>query len=171
MNVILNATIPVFALILAGYVCGCRGIFGLAAVDTLNRFVMYLALPALLFRPMAVTELSVLANTNYVIAFGGGVFLTFLVSFLLDRKAEVDLTTVSIQSLASSYPNAGYMGTPLCLIVLGTRSLPAVAISSIITVCVLMAVSIVIIEFDRPEKIPHVSCLRRSRNRLREPPS
>jgi malonate transporter len=154
LNVILEAVFPVFALILLGYICGKRGMFGPTAVDTLNRFVMYLALPALLFQAMAETELSVLANTNYLIVFGGAVFLTFFISFWLDRRAGRDLTTVSIQSLASSYPNAGYMGAPLCLIVLGTQSLPAVAISSIVTVCVLMAVSIVIIEFDRPARVP-----------------
>ena len=153
VSVIIEAVFPVFALILLGYVCGKRKVFGPGAVETLNTFVMYLALPVLIFQAMAKTELRVLANTNFLITFGGGVFVTFLISFWLDRRAGRDLTTTSIQALASSYPNAGYMGTPLALIVLGPESLPAVAISSILTICVLMAVSIIIIEFDRPTRV------------------
>ena len=49
MSVVLSSVLPIFALILAGYVCGRRGTLGPGATDSINRFVVYLALPALLF--------------------------------------------------------------------------------------------------------------------------
>src|SRR5690606_26895964 len=43
---------------------------------------------------------------------------------------------------------AGFMGIPLCLMVLGEASLPAVIIATLLTACVLFAFSIVLIEID-----------------------
>src|SRR5690606_23290632 len=54
----------------------------------------------------------------------------------------------SIQALASSYANAGYMGIPLCLMLFGESSLPAVVIATLLTACGLFAFSIIVIEFD-----------------------
>ncbi|WP_175227159.1 AEC family transporter, partial [Paraburkholderia humisilvae] len=49
----LEILIPVFALILAGFVCRRRNLLGPTAASELNRFVVWLALPALLFDTMA----------------------------------------------------------------------------------------------------------------------
>jgi predicted permease len=52
MRAVINAALPIFALILTGYLCGRLNVLGDRAVDILNRFAVYLALPALLFRAM-----------------------------------------------------------------------------------------------------------------------
>jgi malonate transporter and related proteins len=49
MHAVLNAALPLFALILTGFLCGRGGLFSTAATDNLNRFAVYLALPALMF--------------------------------------------------------------------------------------------------------------------------
>jgi malonate transporter len=53
MSLVLTAVLPIFALILAGWVCARRGILGPAATESLNNFTVWLALPALLFQAMA----------------------------------------------------------------------------------------------------------------------
>ena len=50
---IINVVLPVFALILAGYLCRRTGRLGETASTELNRFVVWLALPALLFKVTA----------------------------------------------------------------------------------------------------------------------
>lgn len=45
----LNVVLPVFALILVGWLARKLKILGETALTELNRFVVYLALPALLF--------------------------------------------------------------------------------------------------------------------------
>ena len=52
MQPVLNAALPIFALILTGYGTARLGILGRAATDSLNRFAVFLALPALLFQAM-----------------------------------------------------------------------------------------------------------------------
>jgi len=50
MQAILAVTIPFFALVLAGYLAAWRRILPEAAIPGLNAFVLYFALPCLLFR-------------------------------------------------------------------------------------------------------------------------
>src|SRR3546814_18161280 len=74
--------------------------------------------------------------------------LVFLVSYFLDRRRSGRLADASIEGLAASYSNAGFMGIPLCLMLFGEASLPPVIITTLLTACVLFAFSIVLIEID-----------------------
>ncbi|MFL6703877.1 MAG: AEC family transporter, partial [Paraburkholderia graminis] len=49
----LEILLPVFGLIFAGFACRRRGVLGPNSASELNRFVVWLALPALLFDTMA----------------------------------------------------------------------------------------------------------------------
>jgi len=152
MSLVLVAVFPIFALVAAGYLCGRARLFGDNATDVLNNFVVYLALPALLFRAMARSGFGDLAHGGFVLAFGGGMALTFALSFLLEQGARRPyghpLADRSIEALAAGYPNTGYMGIPLCLAVFGDAGLPPAIVSAILTVCVLFAVAIALIELD-----------------------
>lgn len=150
MNVstILNAVLPLFALILAGYLAGRRRLLGAAATDSLNSFVVWMALPALLFQAMAQISWADINQPGFIAASAIAMALIFGISFLADRKEGRRLADASIASLAAAYGNAGYMGIPLCIMVLGEASLPAVIIMTLLTACVLFAFSITLIELD-----------------------
>ena len=53
MSAVLNSALPIFALILTGFICGFFGVFDRTATDNLNRFAVYLALPSLMFVAMS----------------------------------------------------------------------------------------------------------------------
>ena len=53
MQAVLNSALPIFALILTGFICGYFGVFDRVATDNLNRFAVYLALPSLMFVAMS----------------------------------------------------------------------------------------------------------------------
>ena len=59
---IFNVTIPFFALVLLGYVSARTGKLDGKAVGALNTFVLYFALPAMLFRFAAGSPFSSIAN-------------------------------------------------------------------------------------------------------------
>lgn len=63
---------PVFGLIFAGYACRKLNKLGPGAASELNRFVVYLALPALLFDIMAKTPWRMLDQPAFIAAFGIG---------------------------------------------------------------------------------------------------
>ena len=52
MNAVLNSALPIFALILTGFIYGYFDVFDKTATDNLNRFAVYLALPSLMFVAM-----------------------------------------------------------------------------------------------------------------------
>ncbi|HZH56601.1 AEC family transporter [Yanghanlia caeni] len=148
MSLILEAVLPLFALILAGYVAGRRRILGAAATDSLNTFVVWMALPALLFQAMALISWSEIRQPGFIAASALAMAAVFGASFLADRREGRRLADASLSSLAAAYGNAGYMGIPLCIMVLGEASLPAVIIITLLTACILFAFSIVLIELD-----------------------
>ena len=82
MNAVITAALPVFALILTGWLAARWRVLGEGATDALNRYVVYLSLPALLFRAMTQVDLAHMAHWGFVGAFAGGIAVTFLVSFV-----------------------------------------------------------------------------------------
>lgn len=148
MSVIINAVFPLFALILVGYISGRKRLLGAGAVDSLNKFVVWMALPALLFQSMAQITWDQVNLPGYVGASFLAIALVFATSYALDRRRRGRLADASIEGLAASYSNSGFMGIPLCLMVFGPDSLPPVIIAILLTACALFAFSIVLIEVD-----------------------
>jgi malonate transporter len=148
MQSVLNAVLPIFALILLGYLSAKRGVLGPAAVDHLNTFVVRLALPVVLFQSMAGITWGEIDHPGFLASFVGGMAATFVLSFALDRRKAHRLADKSIEGLGAAYPNTGFMGIPLCLAVFGERGLPVAAIAAVLTACVLFAGAIVLIEMD-----------------------
>jgi malonate transporter len=149
MHAVLNAATPIFAMILTGYLCGRFGVLSVAATDSLNRFAIYLALPALMFLAMSRIKSDQTAEIGFALAFGGGIAVTFGLGFALSRWRGHRVATASIEALDASYSNVGFMGIPLCLLVFGADSLPAAVIATLFTACVLFLATIAIIEVDR----------------------
>lgn len=148
MSVIINAVFPLFALILIGYLSARRRLLGPGAVDSLNKFVVYMALPALLFQAMAQITWEQVNQPGFVVASSLAIATVFAASYLFDRRRRGRLADASIEGLAASYSNAGFMGIPLCLMLFGEASLPPVIITTLLTACALFAFSIVLIEID-----------------------
>ncbi|AVG38260.1 AEC family transporter [Achromobacter insolitus] len=151
MNAVFTSALPVFALILTGWLAARSRILGPGATDALNRYVVYLSLPALLFRAMTQVDLAHMAHWGFVGAFAGGIAVTFLASFIGARRTQGALTDRSIQGLAASYANAGYMGIPLCLALLGPDSMAPATFTTLLTASVLFGFAIALIEFDRQQ--------------------
>lgn len=142
----LSIVLPIFALILAGYLSRRLNVLSAGATSELNRFVIYLALPALLFDIMAKVKWTQLDQPGFIAAFGLGAGILYLLTVLARVRGGRPLADASIDGIAAAYANTAYIGLPLCLIVFGRASLAAVTIATILTVCVLFALAIVVIE-------------------------
>lgn len=80
MNAVLNSALPIFGLILAGFLCGHFGVFDRAATDNLNRFAVYLALPSLMFVAMSKITPDQVRQLGFVGAFCGGFSVAFAIA-------------------------------------------------------------------------------------------
>jgi len=129
---VFNVVLPVFALILLGYVSGRTGKLGINASTELNRFVVWLALPAQLFNFASNSSWQTLWQPGFVLAFGLSSLIVYAATFLVSRYRNADLATASFAGLSASYSNTGYMGIPLCILALGQDGLAPAVISTLI---------------------------------------
>ena len=135
LNVLL-VTFPFFALVLAGFVAAKRGMLPLEAIPGLNGFVLFFALPCMLYRFGSTTPIAELLNASvagvYVLC--GLVIVAF--SIALTMNARIRWNDASIGAMVASFPNSGFMGVPLLVALLG----PAAAGPTILTILVDMVV-------------------------------
>jgi malonate transporter and related proteins len=148
MHPVFNAALPIFALILTGFLCARFGKFGRSATDSLNRFAVYLALPALMFVAMSKITPEQVRQVGFALTFACGIAVTFALGFTLSRCRGRSVANASIEGLDAGYSNVGFMGIPLCLLVFGQSSVPAAIIATLFTACVLFLFSMVLIESD-----------------------
>ena len=155
MLYVFNVVLPVFLLILIGYVGGRAGKLGINASVELNRFVVWLALPAQLFNFAANSGWQTLWQPGFITAFFLSCLIVFLLVLLVSWVCHRDLAAASFDSLSASYSNTGYMGIPLCALALGQDGLAPAIISTFI-VFVMFALATVLIEIGiLSHKKPH----------------
>lgn len=142
----LAIVLPIFALILAGWLARRTGLLGPHAMAELNRFVVWLALPALLFDVMARSVGPEIWQPGFLATFGLSSGALLALTAWLARRRGRPLADAAIDGLNASYPNTGYMGFPLALAALGPAALGPTTIAVILTVCVVFAGAIVLIE-------------------------
>ena len=146
MLAIANIVLPVFALIIAGYVLRRRNVLSTNACTELNRFVVYLALPALMIDVMVNSTWSELYQPEFFYAFELGVFIIFFAVLAFHWLKTKNLTSATIDATSASYANTGYIGLPLCALTFGADKLGPAMVAAILTVSANFAVSIVFIE-------------------------
>ncbi len=146
---VIHAAFPVFALILTGWLCARFKLLNALSMEGLNKFVIYLALPAQLFDAMSHAELTDLAQPGFYWAFSIGMLATAGLHALLIRNSHLPKTDSIIQCMTSAYSNAGFMGIPLCLIVFGKAGLSPAIITTLFTVSFLFAMTTLWIELTR----------------------
>ncbi len=149
MQPVINVVLPVFAIILTGYLTGRFKILGNESGEVLQRFVFYVAMPVLLFYAMARVNPQDILNGPFLGAYLGGQAMTFGVAliaarFLFKRR----LAESALNGMASVYGNTGYMGIPLIMAAFGPDwAVPAI-IATIVNAAVVMGVVAAIIEAD-----------------------
>jgi hypothetical protein len=152
---VFNVVLPVFLLILIGYIGGRTGKLGANASIELNRFVVWLALPAQLFNFAANSGWQTLWQPGFITAFFLSCLIVFVLVLLISWIRHRDLAAASFNGLSASYSNTGYMGIPLCALALGQDGLAPAIISTFI-VFVMFALATVLIEIGiLSHKKPH----------------
>jgi predicted permease len=123
MTDILNVALPFFGLILLGALAARVWRLDESGLAWLNVFVVYFALPAMIFLVVGATPLQRLVNPAYVTATGGVTLFCFLLMVLVARLAfGADLKTATLQGTSASYGNVGYMGLPLAAAFFGAEA-------------------------------------------------
>ncbi len=122
MQAILAVTIPFFALVLAGYLAARQQVLPESAIPGLNGYVLFFALPCMLFRFGMNTPLLELLNPAVVALYlvCALAIVGFTIAVTLDDT--VQLKDAAFGALVAAFPNTGFMGVPLLVALLGTTA-------------------------------------------------
>ena len=152
MQAILAITVPFFALVLLGWLAARAGPLPQSAIPGLNAYVLFFALPCMLFRFGASLPFDRLADpvllTVYVVAALAIIALTLAVTVRRAGRSDgVTLRDAAFGALVAAFPNAGFMGVPLLVALLGENAagpvIGAILVDLVVTstLCVAIAQS------------------------------
>ncbi|TDP62517.1 AEC family transporter [Roseateles toxinivorans] len=119
MQAILSVTVPFFALILCGYLAAKKGVLAESAIPGLNGFVLFFALPCMLFRFGMNTPVLELLNPVVLTVYLAAALLIVFFTVAVTLSPRVQLKDAAFGALVAAFPNTGFMGVPLLVALLG----------------------------------------------------
>ena len=150
MSAIIDAALPVFAIILAGFLCGRRGLLGEQSSEAINRFVYLVALPVMLFHVLATADPADILNGPFILAYGGVQGVLFLSTWIGARVlGGQDTARSSVFALGSMFGNTGYVGIPLATVAFGTVGTQAAIVATVFQSAIFLPLTAVIIDASR----------------------
>ena len=126
---ILLVTFPFFALIAAGYAAARGRVLPLEAIPGLNAFVLYFALPCMLFRFGASTPIAQLLDGSVALVWGVCALILVGAVVWWTRSPRIGWNDASFGALVAAFPNTGFMGVPLLAALLGPTAAGPVIIT------------------------------------------
>lgn len=149
---ILLITFPFFALVLCGYLAARRRVLPFEAVSGLNSFVLFFALPCMLYRFGATTPIAQLLDA--------GVFLVWLLSALLmvaiavafSLNQRIRWNDAAFGGLVAAFPNTGFMGVPLLVALLGAQAAGPVILTMVVDMVITTSLCIGLSRLDGAEQ-------------------
>ncbi len=124
MQAILAVTFPFFALVLLGYLAVLRHMLPESAIPGLNGFVLFFALPCMLFRFGASMPFAQLIDPVLIVIYLTSALLMVLFTIALTLRRTpagrgVVMKDAAFGALVAAFPNSGFMGFPLLIGLMG----------------------------------------------------
>ena len=141
---VLFITFPFFALVACGFAATWRGVLPQAAIPGLNAFVLYFALPCMLFRFGAQTPIAQLLDARVTAVYLLCACVMVGATVALTRR-RLGWNDAAFGALVAAFPNTGFMGVPMLVALLGAQSagpvIVTMAIDMVITTSACIALS------------------------------
>jgi malonate transporter len=142
---ILAITFPFFALVLAGYLAARRRMLPFEAISGLNTFVLFFALPAMLYRFGANTPIAQLLDPLAILTWVVCALIVVAGTVKSSMNARIRWNDAAFGALVAAFPNTGFMGVPLLVALLGQAaagpSILTILIDLVVTSSVCIALS------------------------------
>lgn len=150
---ILAITGPIYLCIALGYLATRGGLFDRADMRVFGKFVINLALPALLFNALAQRSVGEIFNGRYLAAYALGSGLLLGAAVLWYRKAgRQGMGRSAIMAMGMACPNSGYVGYPVLLLTLGAPVAGvALALNMVVENLLIIPVLLALADMERHE--------------------
>lgn len=147
---IADLILPVFAVIVTGWIVGFTGYVSRALSDALIHFAYNIAMPALLIVTIAQEPGHSLINWRFLAAFGGGSLLCFiLVLGMMSIHVSRSLASRTMHGMAASMTNTGFVALPVLQAIYGPRAVLPAAIATVFVAVVMFPTAVILLELDQ----------------------
>lgn len=116
---VLAITAPIYLVVAAGYLCTRAGLFERADMRVFGKYVIHLALPALLFNALSRRSVNEVLEPVFIAAYAFGSLAALGIGIAWARRSGKGLAASAIVGMGMSCPNSGFIGFPLVAQVFG----------------------------------------------------
>jgi len=150
---IVNLVLPVFAIILTGWLAGALGYMPRSLANALIQFVFYIAMPSLVFLTLAQEELATLLDWRFLFAFGGGTLIFFAGVFVLARFGwRQSAGSSAINGALAAMTNTTFVALPVLQALYGDRGVIPAAVATVFVGAVMFPGLVLLLEISARDR-------------------
>jgi hypothetical protein len=145
---VVSITAPIFILIALGYGAVRFRLMPAEAVPGLGRFVLFFAMPALIFHTLSNLSFRQVIEPHYLLAYAGGSLLLLLLGLLLTLLVlKNEAVLASFKAMGMVVPNSAFFGYPVLLQVFGEPPARAFAMALLVENLLIIPLALALLEF------------------------
>jgi predicted permease len=164
---ILAITGPLYLIIAIGFLCLHRGVFDKAELRAHGKFVLNLALPALLFNALSQRRLADVLNVSYLASYAAGSLVLIGLAMVWARRvAGKSWSAGAFSAMGMACPNSGFVGYPVMLLMLPTVAGVALALNMLVENLVVLPLLLALADRDDSHHLPWHRVVAQSLARL-----
>ena len=148
MTTILSTTGTIFFIIVIGYIAVARTVFSQDNLQILGKYVVNLALPALIFRAVSESGASEILNVGYLMGYLLGSLSVLILGYVFSRfmwKASPISSTFDATGMACA--NSGFVGYPILVMTLPAIAPTALALNMVVENLVIIPLVLLLAEY------------------------
>jgi malonate transporter and related proteins len=149
---VFQITLPFFALVLLGYIATRRKLMPVSAIPGLNTFVLFFALPCMLFRFGSSTPIAQLLDASVFIVYLPCALIMVGLTIALTHSRTTNWNNASMGALVAAFPNTGFMGVPMLVALLGATVAGPAIITIVIDLVVTTSLCIALSRLDSADE-------------------
>ena len=149
---VLQVTFPFFALVLCGFVAAQRRYLPLEAISGLNGFVLFFALPCLLFRFGASTPITQLLDATLFLSYLLCALIMVVMAMVVSLNERIRWKDGALGALVAAFPNTGFMGVPLLVALLGQAAAGPAIVTIMVDMVITTSLCLALAELDAADE-------------------
>lgn len=171
MSDVLSITGVIFILIGIGFATVRLGLFSAAEMATLGKFVVNLALPALIFRAVSSRPLAEIADAGYLAAVLTGSLVALGFGYFVSKRVLGGTAMAStFRAMGMSCPNSGFVGYPVMLMAMPDLATMVLALHMIVENVVIIPLILILAERARSAEVSGKALAEKIMRRLMRNP-
>lgn len=159
MQSIFAVTVPFFAIVLLGYVAARTNRLPDVAIPGLNSFVLYFALPCLLFRFGMNTPVLQLLSPAVLGVYLSCALVMITLTIALTWRPPLSLKDAAFGAHVAAFPNTGFMGVPLFVTLISPAAAGPMISTILVDIVITSSICIALAQWQGSSKEGHAAAI------------